>query len=180
MENKKEQRMYYKEKRKRLSRLKKDELDKKIFINVINSREYRECENILIYVSIGFEVDTRMIIENALANGKKVFIPRVTNEKRVMKFYEINNFDELEMSKFGVYEPKISVEWLNENNSICIVPAFVFDQNGFRIGYGGGYYDYFLSRYNVKTIGIIYNEFIIDNVIINQFDMKVDRIITEK
>lgn len=180
MKNKKEQRLFYKNIRENIDAEAKEILDKSIFDKLIIDKKYVDCEELLIYVSNGIEVDTRKIIEKAIKDGKRVFVPKVTTEKRVMKFFEIRDFEDLTISKFGVYEPITKETWINKNKSLCVVPAFVYDRNGYRIGYGGGYYDYFLGNNEVDTIGIIYDEFIIDEVFVDIYDQKVDKIVTDK
>ncbi len=178
MEDKKEQRKIFMQQRKMFSIEQREVFDDLIYEQVISSKEYIECSEILIYISVSFEVDTRKIIENALANGKTVFAPVVTNEKRVMKFYKLTSLDDLIKTKFGVLEPKPIEQWNNNKDALCIVPALVFDKKGYRVGYGGGYYDYFLSANEVKSIGIIYDDFLIEKVLIDCYDQRVDKIIT--
>ncbi len=178
--DKKSQREYYMEKRKNMDIALKEQYDLSIFEKVINSEEYKNCTQILTYFSVNFEVDTKKIIDHAFANGKEIYLPFVTKEKRVMKFYRLSSYMELTLSKFGVYGPKPIVDWVDNGKSLCIVPAIVFDDEGYRIGYGGGYYDYFLSNNDIKTIGIMYDDFIVDKVVIDQFDQKVEKIITDK
>ncbi len=96
-----------------------------------------------------------------------------------MKFYRVNSLEELTLNKMGIHEPEAVDEWVG-GKSLCIVPAIAFDCNGYRIGYGGGYYDYFLSLNQVDTIGIIYDDFVIDRVEIDCYDKCVSKILTDK
>ncbi len=173
------QREKYIKLRKELDKLEKVKLDKIIFEKFIKTREYIECENVLIYVSMGFEVDTLNIIKHSLENGKDVYAPLVTKEKRVMKFYKVNSLDDLTENKMGIFEPKAVDEWVG-GKSLCVVPAIAYDINGYRIGYGGGYYDYFLSKNNVETFGIVYDDFVIDKVEVDCYDQRVNKLLTEK
>ena len=83
---------------------------------------------------------------------------------------------------FGVLEPVADEKKLltETENTICIVPAFMFDKNGFRLGYGKGYYDRYLSRYKGSTIGICYDENITDELFHGRYDRAVDFVLTEK
>ena len=65
-------------------------------------------------------------------------------------------------------------------NTVCIVPAFMFDKFGYRLGYGKGYYDRYLSRYKGSTIGICYGENIKEELFHSKYDRTVDMIVTEK
>ena len=69
---------------------------------------------------------------------------------------------------------------IKTENTICIVPAFMFDKNGYRLGYGKGYYDRYLSRYKGLTIGICYDENITDELFHGKFDRAVDLVLSEK
>ncbi len=149
--------------RKALSKEIKVGFDSLIFEKLINDREYIECENLLTYVSMGFEVDTVKLIEYSLKIGKRVYAPLVTSEQRVMKFYRVNSLEDLTLNKMGIFEPRAVDEWCG-GVSICIVPAICFDKNGYRIGYGGGYYDYFLGINKLSTIGLVYDDFVIEKV----------------
>ncbi len=172
------QREKYKKLRKDFDKVGKESKDKSIFEKIVNSKVYLECEDLLTYVSMGFEVDTLRLIKYSLDIGKNVYAPLVTKEKHVMKFYRVNSVEELCLNKMGILEPKAFDEW-SGGKTLCIVPAIVYDLKGFRIGYGGGYYDYFLSRYKVETIGIIYDEFILDKVDVDVYDHCVSKIVTE-
>ncbi len=180
MNLKKLQREKQLELRKKYNYLVKDELDNSIFEKIVSSKEYKECDSILTYVSMGFEVDTIKLINHSLKIGKAVYAPFVTKEKYVMKFYRVNTIDELVKNKMGILEPKEVDEWVKSKNTLCIVPALTYDEKGYRIGYGGGYYDYFLCNNKVTTIGIIYDEFVIDKIYIDKYDQKVEKIITDK
>ncbi len=180
MDIKKQQREKYLELRKSFDEKKKEIADKLLFENLISSKEYIECEAILTFITMGFEVDTIQLINHALKNGKTVYAPFVTKEKRVMKFYKMDSFDDLTTNKFGILEPKEIGEWENTEKSLCIVPALAYDNRGYRIGYGGGFYDYFLGRNKIDTIGIVYDDFIIEDVATDQYDQKVKKIVTDK
>ncbi len=174
------QREKYMKLRKGLSILEKEKLDSSIYDRLINTMEYRQSKNILTYVSMGFEVDTLKLINHTLELGKNLYVPLVTKEKRVMKFYKISSLEELVANKWGILEPKAENEWVSgQTATICIVPALAYDLYGYRIGYGGGYYDNFLSKENVETIGIAYDDFIIDKVEIDCYDQSVKKILTE-
>jgi 5-formyltetrahydrofolate cyclo-ligase len=99
-----------------------------------------------------------------------------------MQFYEISSFDQLEIVYMQLHEPNPNktnkVE--SENISYLIVPGVVFDLSGFRIGYGGGYYDRFLSNYDGPTISIAFDEQLIEIVPSENFDVPVQLLITDK
>ena len=179
MMDKTEQRILYRKIRNSISEAEQNFFSDRIFSQLINSTVYKTAETVLIYVSVGSEVHTLNIIEHSLNNKKKVAVPVCVDNE--MMFYEITSSDDLCEGKFGI--PTVDITKSNEvtdfRNSLCIVPALCFDINGYRIGYGGGYYDRFLSKHPVKTVGLCYERCICDNILIDEFDYPVDYIITE-
>lgn len=108
------------------------------------------------YVSAPFETDTRRIIDYCFDNGIPVAAP-VSGDNE-MKFYFISGWDGLAVGGFNILEPvNQDNEAVSDESSICIVPALSADENGFRLGYGGGYYDRFLSGFNGLSVVISYS-----------------------
>ncbi len=169
-----------KEFRKSMNPLYKKECDEKIFRSLISSQLFKNAETILCYVSTEIEVDTRKFINYAMENGKQVAVPKSYNDG-IMIFYKIKSLDTLVTSKFGIDEPleENEIDEAEINSALCIVPALSFDKSGFRLGYGGGYYDRFLSKYSPKTIGICYSECMSDKIESHEYDVKIKNIITE-
>ena len=149
---KSELRDQYRQKRKNLTREEKERLDNLLSEKVINSQTYKNAEIVLTYIPKSEEVNIIKVAKAALDDGKKLACPRCNTKDRTMTFKFINSFDQLEDSVFGLKEPKTECpDYVREdridNKVICIVPAILFDTKGFRIGYGGGYYDRFLSSF---------------------------------
>lgn len=124
--------------------------------------QFRDADIVFTYLSFGEEVDTRALIEEAWSMGKTVALPRVTG-KHEMRWFAAASFDGLETSRYGIDEPpldearEVLPEALDGNcgsRAIAIVPAFSFDPQGYRLGYGGGFYDVFLSRFTGTSIGL--------------------------
>ena len=172
-----------KEKRKSLSFEEKARRDKKISNKLYSLWQYREANVILTYVSTDNEVDTRCIIETALNAKKKVAVPFcVPNTPHLMKFYFINSLSQLEKGSFGVLEPNPNIceELKDFSNGLCLVPALSFDKKGYRLGYGKGYYDRFLSKFDGKTVGLCYEEFLSEELPNGKYDKQVQTIITDR
>ena len=176
--NKAELRKLYIEKRKSFAAF-KTQYDEKIYNNFIKSDDYAEFDGILCYVSTEIEVDTDRIITKAFEDGKTVAVPKCVCGTNIMHFYEIRSFDDLEKGFFGIREPKTDEEITDFENYLCIVPALSIDKNGYRLGYGKGFYDRFLSENNVKTIGLCYKDFLTDNLPHEEHDIKIQVIVTE-
>lgn len=154
--------------------------DGKILKKITILNKYKRCKTILTYVSKDIEVDTIGIIKKAWEDGKKVAVPACNKETMEMNFYEINSIDDLEKGTFGLLEPKKGTcKKIEETQAtICIIPGFSFDQEGFRLGYGYGYYDRFLQNFKGTKIGICYNNCIVDKLPHGRFDCSVDILVT--
>ena len=154
-----------------------------MFKRVISLYQYRSAELVLTYVSKELETDTLRLIEKAWADGKKVAVPKCIDGTRFMRFYYITDFCQLERSSFGVMEP---IEDICEGlaavpeKSICIVPGMAFDSEGYRLGYGKGYYDRFLSDYKGVKVGVCYSDCIKWTLPRGKYDKPVDILITDR
>lgn len=179
---KKQMRSSCKEMRRSMNETTKSNYDKKIQNKLLNLFIVREADVILTYVSTPIEVKTLDFIEVLLKNGKKVAVPKCLNDKGDMDFFMINSLSDLEAGFFGVQEPDIATaeKAVVTEKSICVVPAFLFDEKGYRLGYGKGYYDRFLSKFQGKTVGICYEENICDSLMHGKYDRPVGLIVTEK
>jgi len=167
------------EKRKALTN--KEQCDLLIAKTLLNSNAYKNAKTVLIYVSLDDEIKTDSIINNALESGKTVAVPFCWDKQGNMDFYIINSLDVLKSGSFGVREPDInkSKKLTGFNNSVIIVPGLVFDKNGYRVGFGKGYYDRFLSKNEIYSIGLCYDELLISEVPRDEYDKNVDLIITQ-
>ncbi|MEM1485358.1 5-formyltetrahydrofolate cyclo-ligase [Oscillospiraceae bacterium PP1C4] len=159
----------------------KADSDQKILERLLSLQEYKSCDTLLTYVSLPVEVDTTALIERALTQGKRVAVPRCVEDTREMEFYYITGMHDLAPQTFGVLEPiKEKCTLLREyEGSICIVPALAYDCAGYRLGYGAGYYDRFLSMYAQPKIGITYVHNLRKKLWHGRFDVPVDLIVTE-
>ena len=160
----------------------KQTLDRKIKNKLLNLWAVREAQTVLCYVSTEIEVDTREFIDVLLQMGKRVAVPRCEGEKSEMNFYYIESLSELSPGSFGVDEPdpKRSIMVGKTEGSVCIVPAFMFDKKGYRLGYGKGYYDRYLSRYNGSAIGVCYSANLQEELFHGKYDRVVDLVVTDK
>ena len=160
----------------------KDERDEAISQQVRRLWQYQNHAILLVYVSTAIEVDTFRIIRNALADGKKVAVPRCVPDTRNMEFYYIDSTDDLSPGMFGVLEPTVNPERLYHecDGGLCIVPAFSYDWSGYRLGYGKGYYDRFLSRFEGNIVGICYSDCVQRSLPHGRYDRPVELLVTEK
>lgn len=151
-------------------------LDENIYNNLIKHERIQSCGTFLVYASSPDEVDTRHFIQTLLDAGKTVAVPKCVGKDMI--FPAISSLSELVKSRFGVDEPVGGDEIIRFDDTVCIVPALRFDRRGYRLGWGGGFYDRFLPRYNGFSIGICYEENCGD-VPTDEYDVPVDTVITE-
>ncbi len=149
---------------------------------LLSSMSYKYCNDILLYFSKGDEVDTSAIFEKAISDGKNVYFPK-TYANGIMKFFKISSLSELIPAKFGLNEPDGTTSEYDGSCStgLCIVPGLCFDRFGFRIGYGKGYYDRFLSSFKGIAAGLAYSDCITNEKITieKRYDKPVDIIFSE-
>lgn len=178
---KNELRAAIKNRRRALDPALKQRLDKRICGHVLRLRQYQRARTLILYMSTAIEVDTSGILRHALAHGKRVALPRCRPGTRLMDFYYIRSMQDLETGSYGLLEPKTSCEPLTHyEDSICLVPALAYDRSGYRLGYGGGYYDRFLSGYPGPRIGLIYADDLRRQLPHGRFDRPVQLIVSER
>ncbi|MET3318295.1 UNVERIFIED_ORG: 5-formyltetrahydrofolate cyclo-ligase [Peribacillus simplex] len=156
-----------------------EELSNKIAENLFSLDEWKKAKTIGITISIPPEIPTVRIIEQAWSEGKEVAVPKCDPEKKTMEFKKIMSFNQLESVYYGLLEPvaetnKATIEELD----VLVVPGLAFTKEGYRLGFGGGYYDRFLSYYRGATLALTYEVQIIDDLPIEVHDIAVGKLIT--
>ena len=178
---KKKLRNIYKQYRLSLPADVKADFDKKICSSLMQMMSFRYSDTILMYAPIEGEIDILPIAEKALSLGKRVAFPRCVEEPRNLEFKYIDSIDQLRSGSYSIAEPPEELETVTDySKSICIIPGIVFDSEGYRVGYGKGYYDRFLAAYDGTKFGLVYSECILPSVPRGRFDRHVDILISEK
>ena len=150
-----------------------------IFEKVISCNEIKKAENIFCYISVNDEVDTEKIIKYLFDAGKTVTVPLCV-EKGKMIAVKINSFDDLKEGMYKIPEPKSHKEFDRNKLDLIIVPALAFDKAGYRLGYGGGFYDRFMADSKAFKLGICRSELYVESLPHSEYDIKVDKVITER
>ena len=98
-----------------------------------------------------------------------------------MEFYLADSVNDLKQGMYGILEPDTDKcsKITDFSGALCLVPALCYDKKGFRLGYGKGYYDRFLEKFTITTVGLCYNELIKDTLPVDKFDKSVDYIVTQ-
>lgn len=148
---------------------------------VLELPQFHRAKALLLYLSMGSEVDTWGIFEQALAAGKEVFAPRCLDKQGHMAFHRVDSREDLVAGAFGLLEPDPArcPLWQGESGALCLVPGLAFDEEGFRLGYGKGYYDRFLGSRPVEAVGVCFEGLLLPRLPRGPFDRQVARLVTE-
>lgn len=140
---------------KALSQEQKQAMDRVLTERFLQHPFYQEAKTIATYLSFPHEFQTQELIERVLKDGKKVLIPK-TYPKGRMEFV-VYNPQQLAKTSFGLLEPQGDLEVVEPSQIDLIhVPGLAFTTEGYRIGYGGGYYDRYLEHFAGHTMSTIY------------------------
>ena len=143
---------------------------------------YKAAKTTHVYISMNerFEVCTDKLIEDLLDSDKRVVVPITNFDSLTLSHSEITSISDLKKNKWGVSEPaEISPVKVSELDLI-IVPMVAADRSRNRLGYGKGFYDRFLAQAGAKKVGLIFDAFLFDEIPTEEFDEKLDVIISEE
>lgn len=179
--DKKSLRILYSSIRKGIDINAKEESDRRIITSLINTDEFRKCRKLLIYVSFGSEIRTEELIDYSLKLNKEVYVPVWNNGQ--MNFYKINSRNGLLKNINGIPIPDVSKceKFNNSGKCLCVVPGLSFDKYGNRLGFGGGYYDRFLSlNPKIDSIALCCGRCLCSEVLPHEaHDIPIKTVITE-
>lgn len=182
--DKNEIRKHYKEKRASLGPEDHLALSKEALDQLTARQEYQDAKHIFAFINMGDEINTSLAIEKFLEDGKKVYVPITKKGWDKMKFTSLESMDHLHIGNFNVPEPKEEyINYVDHNIvDLVLVPGLAFDEEGYRTGYGGGFYDKFfadLSKEPVKA-GYCFSVQLAERVPRDQYDIPVDFIISDR
>jgi 5-formyltetrahydrofolate cyclo-ligase len=161
---------------KQLNPVIKQEKEKLISALLFASKEWQEAETVGIIRSLPFEFDTKPIFEQGFSSEKKLAVP-ISAEKR-LTFFQVDSQTEYRTSSFGVEEPLS--QGVIDSLDLLIVPGLIFSREGYRIGFGGGFYDRFLADFQGNTVSLVFSEQFDETWQPETFDIPVQKIITDK
>ena len=140
---------------KKLSGKEKEQADSWLTQHLLSSTAYQNAQVIATYLSMPHEVSTAAFIKQAQLDGKRVLVPKTYGQGRMI----FVDYDEsrLQKSSFGLMEPTSEEAVEKAEIDLIHVPGVVFNSQGFRIGYGGGYYDRYLADFTGASISSIYS-----------------------
>ena len=183
-EKSKELRAQYIEKRKAIPSDLKAEMDAKICKSALNLASFRFSKVVLLYAPIRGEIDLTSFAHEAMAKGKQVAFPRCNTADHTMTYHFVSDLSELALGAMNIPEPPEDAPLYDPKNdpreAVCFIPALIYDEGGYRVGYGGGYYDRYLRHFRGSKVGVVYSDFMVKRVPRGRFDVKCDIMLTEK
>lgn len=142
----------------------------------LQSAPYRQAKTLYGYLPYNQEVRILPILEQALADGKQVAVPKVYGDE--MKFICLEDLTQVGPGYAGIPEPLADGPVAEDESALVLMPGLAFDPQGHRIGYGGGFYDKFLSREpGHPTVALCYEFQVVEQLETEAFDIPVDLVI---
>lgn len=182
--DKKQLRGDYLARRQQLSDSRWRRLSDEVCAHVVSAAWFNNAATLLAYMPFRREVDVRPVVEQSWALGKRVFLPKVDPENKRMFPYLVRSYDDLKPGAYGILEPDPTRTPFGHLDALDLVfvPGVVFDRNGYRIGYGGGYYDRFLLRLpaGTYTVGVAFSFQVTEFIPREAYDQPLDALVTDK
>jgi len=155
--------------------------------HILKSAQYQTCDFLCTYASVKGEVSTDYLMEKAFKDHKKVLFPLCnTHEEGIMHYAHCQNKNDLTQGRYNIPEPKahcpiIPAHTLDSKKTLIIVPALAFDKQGFRLGYGQGYYDRFMAKIpHATSMGLAFSDHLYDKLPRMEWDKAVTFLVTEQ
>ncbi|ASK63190.1 5-formyltetrahydrofolate cyclo-ligase [Virgibacillus phasianinus] len=167
---------------KSLSKEEKISIEEKLTYELVNSDLWKQSSSIGVTISQGFEWDTRGIIETAWKENKLVSVPKCDPVHKKLTFYHLHTYEQLEVVYYNLKEPNPDNSQAIDKNSIelLLVPGLLFNKHGYRIGFGGGYYDRFLADFPNSTASLVSDGQFEHEIPVEKYDLPVNYIVTEQ
>ena len=160
----------------------REELSERACELLLSLPEYGQAKILMAYIPLPDELDIGSVLRSAWQDGKTVAMPRIIWEKHELKPIVTHNLDgDLMAGRHGLREPAGRQEIGPEQIDLVIIPAVGFDRRGHRMGRGGGFYDRFLARprLRAKTVGITFNQQVLDEIPVLSHDQRVQMVVTD-
>lgn len=140
------------------------------------SEAYQHAQSIYGYLPYNQEVRTIPMLQRALADGKRVAVPKVYGDQ--MRFIWMDDLSLVEKGYAGIPEPLADAPIADDPTALVLMPGLAFDRQGHRIGYGGGFYDRFLAEQpHHPTLALCYDFQVLEQLETESFDIPVDTVL---
>ena len=142
----------------------------------LTTEAYRSAKSIYGYLPYNQEVRTVPMLEQAIADGKRVAVPKIYGD--TMKFLWLDDLNDVAKSEKGIPEPIADEPVADDETALVLMPGVAFTENGDRMGYGGGYYDRFLAAEpNHPTVALCYAFQMVESLPTEEFDIPVELVL---
>ena len=142
----------------------------------VKTEAYRDAKTVYGYLPYNQEVRTVPILQQALNDGKRVAVPKIYGD--TMRFLYLTDLSQVEKNAMGIPEPIADEPVAEDETALVLMPGVAFTKSGDRMGYGGGFYDRFLSAEpNHPTIALCYDFQIVESLPTEEFDIPVDLVL---
>ncbi|MGN0158153.1 MAG: 5-formyltetrahydrofolate cyclo-ligase [Brotaphodocola sp.] len=154
--------------------------DHEIRNQVKSFQEYQNANTIFCFVGTQTEIDTTSILEDVLQSGKRLGVPKCIG-KGIMEVFEIQSLEDLVPGKYGILEPREGVPLIrSEEIDLALVPCLSCNKKGWRLGYGGGFYDRYLADIKAVRAVLCRSRLMRDDIPVELYDLNMDYVITEE
>ena len=158
----------------------REQKSREICKNALRHPAVLKAETVFVYISFKSEPDTKFFIDELLRQNKRVAVPLCDVKTHTMEAVLLEDINGLKTGAYGILEPDKTWQRISKSEiDVIIVPALAFDKDGYRLGYGAGYYDRFLKGFGGYAIGFAFSDCIAGRLPREKTDMKIDEIITE-
>ena len=153
--------------------------DARIVAHLLSLEAYRQAETVFCFVSTPREIETRPILLDVLASGRRLCVPRCVEGNR-MEAVVIRSLEELQSGAYGILEPPPGGEVLSpEEIGFAVIPCLACDRRGRRLGQGGGYYDRFLARYRGGAALLCREAWVLPAIPADLYDQTIETLVTD-
>lgn len=157
------------------------ESDRALFHRFLSLPQVEKADTLFLFWGIpGREPETEYLVRELTRQGKRVGLPRMLPGRQM----EVRQFDPripMKQAAFGIWEPSEEALLLpKEDMDLALVPAVCYDRRGYRLGFGGGYYDRWLEDFAGRTVGLCRGSLLQEQVPIEEHDARVDVVLTEQ
>ncbi|MEJ5339225.1 MAG: 5-formyltetrahydrofolate cyclo-ligase [Aquificaceae bacterium] len=165
-------------KREALTEEERRRLSEGVVRNLLSLEQLREAKTVLMFCPHRGEPDITLLFSWVIREGKSLLLPKVEGDG--LKLIRVEEGVDLSPGAFCIPEPSGGEEVNPEEVDVSLVPGVAFDREGYRIGYGKGYYDRLLERLGGLKVGVCYQFQLLEEVPRDDWDMPVDLVVTEE
>lgn len=168
------------ERRKLIDRERRAKLNSSLCERLWALEAYKNADTVLLYFPIKGEPDLAPFALRCLSDGKSLAYPLCDTVSHTLSFHKVSSLDDLILGAYNIPEPDPRLPQITDFcHALCVTPAIAFDRDGYRLGYGGGFYDRFFKAFDGVSVGAVYEELVLASLPRGENDMSVDLVLTQ-